>query len=104
MWTQIAERLMGTTLVVEADRLAALWRFLAMSGCRRGEALALRWDDVDLEAGEVCIRRALVPLNGEVIETEPKTARGRRTIALDAGTSGPPAPRRTAARGAGFLG
>jgi integrase len=36
---------------VEADRLAPLWRFLAITGCRRGEALGLRWFDTDLDAG-----------------------------------------------------
>jgi integrase len=71
---------------VESDRLYGLWRLLAMSGCRRGEALGLRWDDLDLESGAVRIRRALIPLNGKLIESEPKTARGRRTIALDAET------------------
>ena len=35
---------------VKDDRLFALWRLLAMTGCRRGEALGLRWEDLDLEA------------------------------------------------------
>jgi integrase len=54
-----------------------------MTGCRRGEALGLSWDDLDLEANTITIRRALVPLGGEVQISEPKTARGRRRIALD---------------------
>jgi integrase len=65
------------------DRLFAFWRLLAMTGCRRGEALGLRWDDLDVEAATITIRRALVPLGAEVILSEPKTNRGRRTIALD---------------------
>ena len=32
------------------------------------------------------IRRALLPINGKLVETEPKTKRGRRLIALDAET------------------
>ena len=32
------------------------------------------------------IVRALVPIDGKLVETEPKTKRGRRLIALDAGT------------------
>jgi integrase len=36
----------------------ALWHTLAMTGMRRGEALALRWRDVDLEAGTLSIRRS----------------------------------------------
>ena len=54
-----------------------------MTGCRRGEALGLTWDDLDLEANTITIRRALVPLGGKVQVSEPKTARGRRRIALD---------------------
>ena len=36
----------------------ALWHLLAMTGMRRGEALALRWRDVDLDAGTVSVRRS----------------------------------------------
>jgi integrase len=36
----------------------ARWRILAFTGMRRGEALALRWRDVDLDAGTVSIRRS----------------------------------------------
>jgi integrase len=68
------------------DRLHALWHTLAMTGLRRGEALGLRWQDVDLEAGRLCVRRALVPSGQEVLVSEPKTARGRRVVALDPGT------------------
>jgi len=57
-----------------------------MTGMRRGEALGLRWLDVDLEAGRLSVRRALVPTNREVVVSEPKTVKGRRVIALDPGT------------------
>ncbi|MGH9119126.1 MAG: tyrosine-type recombinase/integrase [Acidimicrobiales bacterium] len=46
------------------------WLFLATTGCRRGEALGLRWKDVDLERRVVAIRQELIPL------TKP-TGRGR---------------------------
>ena len=71
---------------VAQQRHYPLWRFLALTGCRRGEALGLTWRDLDIENGRVAIVRALVPMNGELIETEPKTKRGRRLIALDAET------------------
>jgi integrase len=71
---------------VADQRLYPLWRFLAMTGCRRGEALGLTWPDLDIEGGRVAIRRALVPIDGRLCETEPKTKRGRRLIALDAET------------------
>ena len=68
---------------VADDRLFALWRLLAMTGMRRGEALGLQWPDVDMEAGTISIRRAWIPVNGVGQMSEPKTKRGRRTIALD---------------------
>ena len=71
---------------VRHERLYPLWRFLAMTGCRRGEAMGLTWRDLDIEAGRVAIRRALVPVDGVLRETEPKTKRGRRLIALDTET------------------
>ena len=62
---------------------SALWRLLAMTGMRRGEALGLQWADLDMEAGTISIRRAWIPVNGIPQMSEPKTSRGRRTIALD---------------------
>ena len=41
-----------------ARRSYALWHVLAMTGMRRGEALALRWRDVDLDAATVSVRRS----------------------------------------------
>jgi integrase len=66
--------------------LFALWRLLAMTGMRRGEALGLAWEDLDMEKGRLTIRRAWVPVNGVGQMSEPKTRRGRRTIALDPAT------------------
>lgn len=39
--------------------LAMGWRLLAATGMRRGEALALRWRDVDLDAGRLQVRRSV---------------------------------------------
>ena len=39
------------------ERFADLIRFVALTGVRLREALALRWDDVDLESGTAVIRR-----------------------------------------------
>ena len=78
-----AEQLGGFLAHVADDRLFALWRLLAMTGMRRGEALGLAWEDLDMEAGRLTIRRAWIPVNGVGQMSEPKTRRGRRTIALD---------------------
>ena len=66
--------------------MESLWHVLAMTGMRRGEVCGLCWDDVDLEAGRLAVRRALIPHGDGLIISEPKTAKGRRSIALDAGT------------------
>jgi integrase len=66
-----------------SESLSPLWHLLAMTGMRRGEALGLRWEDVDLENGRLAVRRALIPIGAAVVVSEPKTARGRRSVALD---------------------
>lgn len=44
-----------------SDRYGPMWFFLAMTGCRRGELLGLRWSDVDLDEGSAAIRQQVVP-------------------------------------------
>ena len=83
MKTWTAEQLGAFLRATRDDRLHDLWHVLAMTGMRRGEALGLKWDDVDLEAGRLSVRRALIPSGRDVVVSEPKTARGRRSIALD---------------------
>jgi integrase len=68
----------------DADFAAYLW-VLAATGCRRGEACALRWTDVDLERSEVAIRRSISQVHGELREKDTKTHQSRR-VAIDAGT------------------
>lgn len=69
-----------------SHRLHALWVLLATTGMRRGEALGLRWSDVDLDAGRLSVVRTIISVRGKVSIGEPKTARGRRPIALDPST------------------
>lgn len=52
------------------------------SGCRQGELLALEWSDLDLTAGTLTVRRTLVRTRAGTSTKGPKTAAGRRTIAL----------------------
>jgi integrase len=86
MRTWDARQLAAFLEATRADRLYGLWHLLAMTGLRRGEALGLRWEDVDLEAGRIAVRRALVPNGKTVVVSEPKTAKGRRVVALDTET------------------
>jgi integrase len=83
-WTK--EQLKAFLEAMNDERLYALWHTIAMTGMRRGEAIGLRWSDIDLENSRLSVRRALIPINREVVVSEPKTAKGRRVIAIDAGT------------------
>ncbi len=77
-------------LLLEAargSRYEPLFHFLVHTGLRRGEALALTWDDVDLEERLVRVRGTLARVNGDLRLLEPKSAKSRRTIPL----SGPAA-------------
>lgn len=71
---------------LRGDRLHGLWVLLATSGMRRGEALGLRWRDVDLDAGRVRVVQTLIQTRGVASISEPKTVRGRRPISLDKST------------------
>jgi integrase len=84
--TWSAEELRAFLSYVDGHEWAALWHFVAMTGVRRGEALGLRWEDVDLARGRVSIAQTVVPLRHGVAWGEPKTAKGRRGIAIDPST------------------
>ncbi len=64
--------------------LFPLWHTLIATGCRIGEALALTWADVDLDAATVHIDKTLQQVGGQVLLGGPKTNSGTRTIALPA--------------------
>ena len=59
-----------------------LFYLAIFSGARRGELLALRWQDVDLTTGQLSISRSVQHVNGEYVFSQPKTEKSRRTIAL----------------------
>jgi integrase len=65
------------------DRLAPLWTVAVYTGCREGELLALQWSDIDLDSGELSVRRTLARVKAGVPQFgEPKTNLSRRNIAL----------------------
>lgn len=79
--TQLRQFLSGT----RGDKRHLLWRLLAVTGLRRGEACGLRWEDLDLTLGMLSVRRQRVvqELPRTVVEKLPKSHNGIRTIALD---------------------
>src|SRR5215218_1344423 len=77
-------------LLLEAargDRFECLYALSLMCGLRMGEALGLRWSDIDLEAGTLRVHRQLQKMrkdgdkSGSLVFSEPKNA-SRRTIDL----------------------
>jgi len=67
---------------IKGDRLEAMYVVALALGLRKGECLGLRWNDVDLDAGNLNVRYALQRLKGKVELVEPKSERSRRQIAL----------------------
>ena len=68
----------------EGNRLEALYILAITTGMRQGELLGLGWEDVDLEAGVVRVRRTLTLARGGPRLTEPKTPKSRRQMRLTA--------------------
>lgn len=52
------------------------------TGLRRGELLALQWDDLDFQTGELRITRQVQRIRGELTITQPKTRSSSRSIIL----------------------
>ena len=67
---------------VRGDRLEALVVLALTTGMRKGELLALRWRDVDLESGSLLVSGTLVRIEGDYRIEPPKSASGRRRIPL----------------------
>ena len=64
-------------------RNAARWTVALALGLRQGEALGLRWSDVDLDAGILTVRHALQRQAGKgLVLVSPKSGAGRRRLVL----------------------
>jgi integrase len=80
-----AERLIAA--VREQDR--AVWATAMYAGLRLGELRALRWEDADLGAGVIRVKRSWDPKAGEI---EPKSRVGHRTVVIPAILGDPELP------------
>lgn len=64
-------------------RDAARWSVALTAGLRQGEALALRWSDIDFDAGQINVERKLQRVTGKGLVFGPvKTKRGVRKAPL----------------------
>ena len=67
-----------------SHRLGVLFEVMALTGLRRGEALGLRWSDVDLTGMVITVRQQLVQVGSAMAFGPPKTASGEhRSVELD---------------------
>lgn len=68
----------------EAERYGVLPIFYLelTSGLRRGELLALRWDDVDVATGIITVNKQVTRINGALVVSDPKTNNSIRKVAV----------------------
>ena len=72
---------------LEGTRGERVISLIAQTGLRKGEALALRWADIDLEKGTLRVSGTLARLNGRLVVSEPKTAKSRRVLPMSDGVA-----------------
>lgn len=68
----------------KSRRLYALFALALGTGMRQGEMLAVGWDSIDFERGQLTVRQSLAEVQSKFILKEPKSKRSRRTIKLPA--------------------
>ncbi len=84
--SQQEARIFLQTVSEAGDRLEALYVLAIHCGLRQGELFALKWEDVDLDARTLQVRRNLAGVkDGQPVFTTPKTAKSRRQVRLTAG-------------------
>jgi integrase len=66
-------------VAAHGDRLEALFILALHTGLRRGELLALKWPDVDLEAGKLSVQRSLT---ADGTFNPPKRKNSKRSVRL----------------------
>ena len=82
MHTLSSEKISAYLAAAEEHGVLPMFYLELTTGLRRGELIALLWDDLDLEAQTLTISKSAGRINGEVKLTQPKTANSVRTICL----------------------
>lgn len=67
---------------IKNDRLYAAFLLDLGTGLRRGELLALRWQDVDLKNRLITVRQAVSQVKGQLLYQEPKSKKSQRTVPI----------------------
>lgn len=67
---------------IQGERLEALYTVALALGLRKGEALGLRWQDIDLAGAQLKVTGSMQRVEGKLQLVETKTERSRRTIAM----------------------
>jgi integrase len=68
----------------EGDRFESLWIMLVLTGLRLGEALGLKWGDVDLKKLTIGVRRSLIEVGGKLKIGATKNQSSRRLVTIGA--------------------
>ena len=76
------EEIQRFLIQAKAEGMYGLFLLELTTGLRRGEILALTWDDLNFETGELHISKQVTPVGGKNIISEPKTKAAFRTIIL----------------------
>ena len=82
MQTLPVEQLQSFLREAKDSGVFELYYLELVTGLRRGELLGLKWEDVDLERGDLRVRRQVARINGEVVEAPLKTKNAYRTLPL----------------------
>jgi len=69
-------------------RLYAAFHLALVTGVRRGELLGLRWEDVDLDTGQIAVVQQLAVERGRPVLKQLKTEASRRIVPIGATTVG----------------
>ena len=65
-------------------QLKLFFNLAIYTGCRRGELIALTWNDIDFDKNMIHINKSTCRINGQIITKAPKTKRSTRSINIPA--------------------
>lgn len=72
---------------IDSQKWKTFFRVLAYSGFRKGEALALTWNDINFKKLTISVSKTLtIGLDNKLIVQTPKTKKSKRTVSMDPGT------------------